>query len=639
MISLTLPDGTVRNFDKPVTGAEFAASIGAGLARAALAVTCDGQLQDLSTLIERDGAVAVITARSKEALPLLRHDAAHVMAEAVQELYPDCQVTFGPATETGFYYDFARDTPFSTDDLAAIEQRMHDIVDRDEAITREAWDRATAIAWFEQRGEHFKAEWITQIAGDEPVTIYRQGQWLDLCRGPHLPSTGRLGHAFRLMKVSGAYWRGDKNNAQLQRITGTCWPTKEALETYLFQLAEAERRDHRRIGREMDLFHLQEEAPGQVFWHPKGWTLFRILESFIRDRMQHAGYAEVKTPQLIDRALFCASGHWDMYGDNMYKVEMDGGERIAGIKPMNCPGHVQIFRQGIKSYRDLPVRYAEFGACHRNEPSGALHGIMRVRAFTQDDGHIFCTPEQSVGESARYIALQLSIYRDLGFDQIDVKLALRPVVRGGDDASWDLAEGALRSALDQAGLAYEELPGEGAFYGPKIEFHLHDSIGRTWQCGTLQYDAVLPERLDASYIGEDGARHRPVMLHRAVLGSLERFLGILIEQYAGRFPLWLAPIQLVIVTITRDADDYATEIAALLAQAGIRVETDLRNETINYKVREHSLKKIPLLFVVGKREAEARKVAQRRLGGESQVLLDLDTAISNLREEAAQPGA
>jgi threonyl-tRNA synthetase len=639
MVALTLPDNSVREFDHPVTGVELAQSIGPGLAKAALALKVDGAWRDLAFVIHDDAHVEIVTSKSPGVLELLRHDAAHVLAEAVQELYPGTQITFGPSTETGFYYDFVRDEPFSTDDLAEIEARMHEIVKRDEAITREVWNRDAAVRFFKSIGENYKAEWVSEIPGDEELTLYRQGNWIDLCRGPHLPSTAKLGHAFKLMKVAGAYWRGDARNAQLQRIYGTAWATQEQLDQYLFQLAEAEKRDHRRLGREMDLFHLQEEASGQVFWHPKGWTLFRVLETFIRDRLATAGYAEVKTPQLIDQSLFRASGHWDMYGENMFKVEIDGGERLAGVKPMNCPGHVQIFRQGLKSYRDLPIRYSEFGACHRNEPSGALHGIMRVRAFTQDDAHIFCTEDQVVEECEAYIRLQLGVYRDLGFEKIDVKLALRPTVRGGDDATWDKAEAALRSALDRANLQYEDLPGEGAFYGPKIEFHLHDAIGRTWQCGTLQFDAVLPERLDASYIGEDGQRHRPVMLHRAILGSIERFVGILIEQYAGRLPLWLSPLQIVVATITSDADAYAGEVLKACHAAGLRAEVDLRNEKINYKVREHSHAKVPVLLVVGKREAEQGLVAIRRLGGEQQEILSLKDALHALTEEARPPKA
>ena len=636
-ITLTLPDGATRQFDGPVTGAAVAASIGAGLAKAALAIRVDGKLRDLSGVIDHDAKIAIVTRDQPAGIELLRHDAAHVMAQAVKTLFPDAQVTIGPSIDTGFYYDFARDQPFALEDLAAIEAKMREIVKADQPFVREEWPREQAIAYFEHLGEHYKAQIIRDLPEDEVISIYRQGDFLDLCLGPHAPTTGKIGQGFKLTKLAGAYWRGDSRNPMLQRIYGTSWASEKELEQYLFQLEEAEKRDHRRLGRELDLFHLQEEAPGQVFWHPKGWTLFRILENFIRNRLDRNGYAEVKTPQLVDQSLFRASGHWDMYGTNMFKVEHDEGAKIAGIKPMNCPGHVQIFRQGLKSYRDLPIRYSEFGACHRNEPSGALHGIMRVRAFTQDDAHIFCTEDQVVEECEAYIRLQLGVYQDLGFEKIDVKLALRPDERFGTDAIWDKAEGSLRSALDRAGLAYEDLPGEGAFYGPKIEFHLHDAIGRTWQCGTLQYDGVLPERLDASYIGEDGQRHRPVMLHRAILGSLERFIGILIEQHAGRFPLWLAPVQLVVATITSDADSYAVEVQKACIAAGLRAEIDLRNEKINFKVREHSLAKIPALLVVGKRESETGMVALRRLGGKDQENLALGDAINRLSVESAVP--
>jgi threonyl-tRNA synthetase len=639
MVAITLPDGNVRRFDGPVAGADIAAAIGPGLAKAALAIKVDGALKDLSMPIERDARIEIVTRTHPAALELLRHDCAHVLAEAVQELYPGTQITFGPATDNGFYYDFVRSEPFSTEDFAKIEAKMREIVDRDEKITREVWSRDEAVRWFREHNEKYKAEWVGEIPDGEEISIYRQGNWLDMCTGPHLPSTGKLGKAFKLMKISGAYWRGDAKNAQLQRIYGTCWPDDKQLAAYLHQLEEAEKRDHRRIGREMDLFHQQEEAAGMVFWHPKGWTLWRTLENFIRDRIAAAGYQEVRTPQLIDKSLFKASGHWDIYGDNMFKVVIDKGEREFGIKPMNCPGHVQIFRQGLKSYRDLPLRFSEFGSCHRNEPSGALHGIMRVRAFTQDDGHIFCTEEQVTPESVRYCELQMRVFRDLGFEDVIVKLALRPSPRAGTDEVWDRAEEGLRVALRAAGLPFEELPGEGAFYGPKVEFHLTDAIGRTWQCGTLQLDFVLPERLDASYVGEDGQRHRPVMLHRALLGSMERFVGVLIEHYAGHLPLWLAPLQAVVATITSDADAFAGQVQAALAAAGLRAETDLRNEKINYKVREHSLAKVPVLLVVGKKEAAEGTVALRRLGGEKQEILALAEAVNRLKAEAAVPGA
>ena len=636
-ISLTLPDGSARDYEGPVTGAEVAASIGPGLAKAALAIKVGGVLKDLSATIDGDAAIEIVTAGHEDSLELLRHDCAHVLAEAVQELYPDTQVTFGPAIENGFYYDFARATPFTPEDLAAIEKRMHEIVDRDETITREVWGRDEAIRHFSSIGEKYKAEHIETLASDAEISIYRQGDWLDLCVGPHLPSTKKLGHAFKLTKVSGAYWRGDAKNEQLQRVYGTCWETEKQLKAYLTMVEEAEKRDHRRLGREMNLFHLQEEAVGSVFWHPKGWTLYRTVEDYMRRRQAEAGYVEVKTPQLIDRALWEASGHWEKFHEHMFIAESEG--RSLAVKPMNCPGHVQIFRQGITSYRDLPLRMAEFGACHRNEPSGALHGLMRVRAFTQDDGHIFSTPEQINSETVTFCDLLKSVYSDFGFEDLVVKFSDRPPVRAGDDATWDRAEAALKGAVEEAGLPYSLNPGEGAFYGPKLEFVLRDAIGRDWQCGTFQVDFVLPERLGASYVGEDGEKHRPVMLHRAILGSFERFLAILIEQHAGRFPLWLAPMQVTVATITSDADDYAIQVKQKMAAAGIRVEADLRNEKINYKVREHSLAKVPIMAVVGRREAEEGKVALRRLGSKAQEILALDDAVARIKAEAAGPGA
>jgi threonyl-tRNA synthetase len=638
-VAVTLPDGSVRKFPGPVSGAELAKAIGPGLAKAALALKVDGAAKDLAAVIDHDAKVAIVTRTSPEALELLRHDAAHVMAEAAKELFPDVQVTFGPATETGFYYDFARDHPFTPEDLVKLEQRMHEIVDRDEAITREVWSRDDAVRFFKSIGEKYKAEWIQEIPPHEEISIYRQGKFVDLCTGPHLPSTGKLGHAFKVMKVAGAYWRGDAKNQQLQRVYGTAFPDQKQLDAYLHQLEEAEKRDHRRLGRELDLFHQQEEAVGSVFWHPKGWTLYRTIESYLRRRLEAAGNVEVKTPQLIDRALWEASGHWEKFRHNMFTVkdEDEGHERILALKPMNCPGAVQIFRQGLKSYRDLPLRLAEFGSCHRNEPSGALHGIMRVRAFTQDDGHIFCTEDQINSESVAFCDLLRSVYKDFGFEDVTVKFSDRPPVRAGSDETWDKAEAALRHATEAAGLPYTLNPGEGAFYGPKLEFVLRDAIGRDWQCGTLQVDFVLPERLDASYIGEDGQRHRPVMLHRAILGSMERFIAILIEQYSGRFPLWLAPVQATVLTITSEADSYAREVAEVAAAGGLRAETDLRNEKITYKVREHSLAKVPALLVVGKREAETRSVAIRRLGGKEQEILALDEAVARLTAEAAPP--
>ncbi len=635
MVAITLPDGSVRSFDTPVSGAEVAAAIGPGLAKDALAVKVDGRLVDLAAVLDRDVRLEIVTRGHPDALELLRHDCAHVMAEAVQELYPGTQVTFGPAIENGFYYDFARAEPFTPDDLERIETRMREIVARDEAITREVWDRAEAIRYFDEIGEKYKAQHIETLPGDEEISIYRQGDWLDLCIGPHLPSTGKLGRGFKLTKVSGAYWRGDSRNEQLQRITGTCWETEKQLKAYLRMLEEAEKRDHRRLGREMNLFHLQEEATGSVFWHPKGWTLWRVVEDYMRRRLDAAGYLEVKTPLLIDRSLWEASGHWEKFREHMFIAESEG--RILAVKPMNCPGHVQIFKQGITSYRDLPLRLAEFGACHRNEPSGALHGLMRVRAFAIDDAHIFCTEDQINGETVAFCELLMSIYRDFGFEDVIVKFADRPPVRAGADETWDRAERALTEAVAETDLEVTLNPGEGAFYGPKLEFVLRDAIGRDWQCGTFQVDFVLPERLDANYVAEDGAKHRPVMLHRAILGSFERFLAILIEQHAGRFPLWLAPLQVVVATITSDADAYAGEVSAALAEAGLRTEADLRNEKINYKVREHSLAKIPVIAVVGRREAEEGTVALRRLGGKEQEFLALPDAVARLRSEAAAP--
>ena len=646
MISITLPDGSVRTFEAPVDGAALAASIGPGLAKAALALVVDGEPRDLAHVIDADARVEIVTRDHAAALELLRHDAAHVMAEAVQELYPGTQVTFGPAIEDGFYYDFYREEPFTPDDLERIEKRMHEIVARNEAITREIWERDEAIRYFADKGERFKAEHVETLPKDEDISIYRQGAWLDLCTGPHLPATGKLGRAFKLMKLAGAYWRGDSRNTQLQRIYGTAWRDEKELKAYLHRLEEAEKRDHRRLGREMGLFHIQEEAAGSIFWHPKGWTLYRACQDYMRRRLEAAGYIEVKTPQLIDRTLWERSGHWEKFRDDMFIAEVDEGDaagtgnrKMLALKPMNCPGHVQIFRQGIKSYRDLPVRMAEFGSCHRNEPSGALHGLMRVRAFTQDDAHIFCTEDQITSETEEFCDLLMSVYRDFGFEDVVVKFSDRPEVRAGEDAVWDKAEAALLEATQAAGLEYTLNPGEGAFYGPKLEFVLKDTIGRDWQCGTLQVDFVLPERLDAAYVGEDGVKHRPVMLHRAILGSFERFIGVLIEQYAGRFPLWLAPVQAVVATITNDADDYAAKVFGALQAAGLRAELDTRPEKINYKVRGHSLAKTPFMLVVGAREAADGTVAVRRLGGKTQEILALDEALHTLTEESAPPDA
>jgi len=642
MPSITLPDGSIKEFDQPVSGADIAASIGPGLAKAALALRIDGETRDLATVITGDTTVEIVTAKSDDeiVLSLLRHDAAHILAEAAQELYPGTQITFGPATEDGFYYDFARDEPFTPEDLEKIEEKMHEIVKRDEAITREIWDRDQVRQWFIDNGEAFKAEWSQEIPADEEISIYKQGDWLDMCTGPHLPSTGKLGHAFKLLRVSGAYWRGDPKNPQLQRIYGTAWRSEKELKAYLHRVEEAEKRDHRKLGRALDLFHIQEEAVGSVFWHPKGWTLYRAVEDYMRRRQEQDGYVEVKTPQLVDRALWERSGHWDKFRDNMFLAQDGKGEeseRVMALKPMNCPGHVQIFRHGIKSYRDLPLRMAEFGSCHRFEPSGALHGIMRVRAFTQDDAHIFCREDQIMEESQKFITLLSSVYRDFGFSEFSIKFSDRPDVRAGSDDVWDRAEAALKEAVDASGMEYTLNPGEGAFYGPKLEFVLRDAIGRDWQCGTLQADFVLPERLDADYTDADGSRKRPVMLHRAIIGSFERFLGILIENFAGKFPIWLSPVQVVVATITNDVDDYAKEVHAALETAGLRAELDVRPEKINYKVREHSVAKTPVIFVVGGREAEDRKVAIRRLGSQGQTISQMDVAIASLREEAQPP--
>ncbi|MEC8108881.1 MAG: threonine--tRNA ligase [Pseudomonadota bacterium] len=636
MPNITLPDGSVRSYDGPVTAATIASDIGPGLAKAALFAVVDGNEWDLSRIIETDAAVALVTVKDDAALTLLRHDCAHVMAEAVLELFPETQVTIGPAIENGFYYDFHRDKAFSENDLAAIEKRMHEIIDRDETIVRSVWSRDDAVAFYQKNNEPFKVELVEAIPDDETVTFYQQGHFIDLCRGPHSPSTGKIGHAFKLMKVAGAYWRGDSNRPMLQRIYGTIWTSEKDLNAYLTMLEEAEKRDHRKLGKQLGLFHLQEEAAGSVFWHAKGWVLYREIEAYVRRRLEEAGYNEVKTPQLVDRSLWEASGHWDKFGENMFTAQSED-ERTMALKPMNCPCHVQIFRQGIKSYRDLPLRMAEFGSCHRNEPSGALHGIMRVRAFTQDDAHIFCTEDQITDESVKFCSLLQSIYADFGFDDVRVKFSDRPEVRAGDDATWDRAETALSDATHAAGLDTVLNPGEGAFYGPKLEFVLRDSIGRDWQCGTLQVDFVLPDRLDAEYVGEDGNRHRPVMLHRAILGSMERWIGILIEQYSGRMPAWLAPVQIVVASITESANDYAREVAARAAAAGIRVETDLRNEKISYKVREHSVMKVPFILAVGGREAEAGTVALRRLGSNNQQVLNADETITMLRDESLAP--
>ena len=658
MLKIALPDGSVREVPAGTTPAEIAASIGPGLAKAAIAARVNGEVRDIMRPLEADATLALITARDEaDALELTRHDFAHVLAEAVQALFPGTQITFGPSTDDGFYYDFApKERQFTEEDLPAIEAEMRSIIGRDEPLIREVWRRADLIAKWQADGETFKAEWAADLPESEELTVYRAGNWMDMCRGPHLASTGKLDpQAFKLTRVSGAYWRGDQDNAVLSRIYGTGWLNKKQLDAHLVRLEEAAKRDHRRIAQDMDLFHLQQEAQGSVFWHPKGYILWRVLEAYMRRRLDDAGYAEIKTPQLMDARLWELSGHWGKFRENMFVVPdevpgtdpdkpvLTGAGDLMALKPMNCPAHVQVFRQGIKSYRDLPLRLAEFGCCHRNEPHGALHGIMRVRQFTQDDAHIFCTEDQIFDETVLFIELLDKIYRDLGFADYAVKLALRPENRAGDDALWDKAERTLHRATTLArgnaeGLSeVEMLPGEGAFYGPKLEFHLTDAIGRTWQCGTLQLDYVLPERLDASYVGEDGAKHRPVMLHRAILGTFERFIGILIEHHAGRFPVWLAPVQAVVATIVSDADSYAEDVVAKLRAAGVRVEADLRNEKINYKVREHSLAKVPHLLVIGKREADEQTVAVRTLGSDGQRIMSLEDAITMLAQEGTPP--
>lgn len=637
-LSLTFPDGAVRNYDDGVTPLAVAEGISKSLAKKAVAAKLDGQWWDLTRPIEKDGKFELVVRDSADGLEVLRHDAAHVLAQAVQDLFPGTQVTIGPTVEDGFYYDFARDEPFSTDDFEKIEKRMREIVDADLPIRREVWNREDAIQHFNSIGETFKAQIIDDIIPPgEPITVYRQGnEWKDLCRGPHLPSTGRLGKAFKLMKLAGAYWRGDQNNQQLQRIYGTAWADEKQLEEYLKRLEEAEKRDHRKLGRQMDLFHMQEEGRGMVFWHEKGLTLWRIVEQYMRRRLEAAGYVEVRTPQVLDRVFWEKSGHWENYRAHMFVCETVEGETLA-LKPMNCPGHVQIFKFGQKSYRDLPLRMAEFGACHRYEPSGALHGLMRVRAFTQDDAHIFCREDQIEEEVASFIELARSIHADFGLESDHITLGTRPTPRAGSDAFWDMAETQLMNAARKAGVEPVIAAGDGAFYAPKLDFQLKDAIGRIWTCGTIQNDYVLPDRLGAEFVGEDGAKHKPVMLHRAILGSLERFIGILIENVAGAFPLWLAPVQVVVATITQEADAYANEVAAAMRKAGLRVETDLRNEKVGYKVREHSLQKVPVIAVVGRKEAEERTVALRRLGGEAQTVLSLDAALAALSEEAKAP--
>jgi len=636
MPTIQLPDGSDRQFDADVTAGDVAMDISRGLAKNAVAARVNDELWDLTRPIGGDARVEIITRDSEEGLELLRHDAAHVMAEAVKEIWPETQVTIGPAIENGFYYDFAREESFTPEDLETIEARMREIVARDETIVREVWHRDEAIRFFREQGEHYKAEIIEDLPADETITMYRQGDFIDLCRGPHLPSTAKLGSAFKLTRVSGAYWRGDSNNPMLQRIYGTAWANDKQLRVYLKQLEEAERRDHRRLGRIMDLFHFQEEAPGAVFWHPRGWSLFKKLIEYMRARQAEAGYDEVNTPEIMDRSLWEASGHWQSFGEHMFTTDTEDGRKYA-IKPMNCPGHVQVFKQGITSYRDLPKRLSEFGKVHRYEPSGALHGMLRVRAFTQDDAHIFCTPDQLTDETIKVCDQILKIYSDFGFDDVAIKFSDRPEVRVGEDAVWDQAENALLEALKRSGLDYTHNPGEGAFYGPKLEFVLRDAIGRDWQCGTHQVDLNLPNRLGATYIGEDGQKHTPVMLHRAIFGSLERFIGILLEHHEGKLPLWLAPTQAKVLTITSDADDYAIELVDKLRAVGINADADLRNEKISYKVREHSVAKVPVLLAVGQREVDENTVAVRRLGNKQQKVLSADDAISQLAEETRLP--
>ncbi|ASL74783.1 threonine--tRNA ligase [Ralstonia solanacearum] len=632
MIAITLPDGSRREFPGPVTVAEVAQSIGAGLAKAALAGRIDGQLVDTSFRIEQNVDLAIVTDKDTDGLDVIRHSTAHLLAYAVKELYPEAQVTIGPVIENGFYYDFAYKRPFTPEDLVAIEKRMAELAKKDEKVTREVWSRDDAVKLFEGMGEKYKAEIIASIPEDQEIGLYREGNFVDLCRGPHVPSTGKL-KVFKLMKVAGAYWRGDSNNEMLQRIYGTAWAKKEDQEAYLHMLEEAEKRDHRKLGKLLDLFHLQEEAPGMVFWHPKGWQIWQAVEQYMRGRLAGAGYSEVRTPQVMDRGLWERSGHWENYKENMFVTESE--KREYAIKPMNCPGHVQIFNHGLRSYRDLPLRLAEFGACHRNEPSGALHGLMRVRGFVQDDAHIFCTEGQIMAEAKDFNDLAFSIYEDFGFENVAVKLALRPDKRAGTDEIWDHAEEGLRTALRACGVEWEELPGEGAFYGPKVEYHIKDAIGRSWQCGTLQLDLVLPERLGAEYVAEDNSRKRPVMLHRAILGSFERFLGILLENHAGALPLWLAPEQVVIMSIADAHAEYAEAVAQSLQKQGFRASADLRNEKITYKIREHSLQKVPYLVVVGDKERDGNQVAVRARGNVDLGSMPVSTFVERLQNDFA----
>jgi threonyl-tRNA synthetase len=630
MISIRLPDGSERQFEQPVTVAQVAQSIGAGLAKAALAGKVDGQLVDTSTVIDHDASLAIVTDRDAEGVDIIRHSTAHLLASAVKDLYPEAQVTIGPVIENGFYYDFAYSRPFTPEDLARIEKRMTEIVRKDEAVTRRVVSRDEAVEYFAGIGEKYKAELIAAIPGDEEIKLYSHGGFTDLCRGPHVPSTGKL-KVFKLMKVAGAYWRGDAKSEQLQRIYGTAWGRKEDQEAYLHMLEEAEKRDHRKLGRQLDLFHLQDEAPGMVFWHPQGWALWQSVEQYMRRRLIDSGYLEIRTPQIMDKSFWERSGHWQNYRENMFTTESE--KRDYAIKPMNCPGHVQVFNHGLRSYRDLPMRYAEFGSCHRNEPSGALHGLLRVRGFVQDDAHIFCTEDQIIGEAIAYNTLAMSVYKDFGFQHIDIKLSLRPEKSAGSNQTWQRAEQGLRDALSACGLQWEELPGEGAFYGPKIEYHIKDAIGRSWQCGTLQLDFVLPERLDAEYVAEDNSRRRPAMLHRAILGSFERFIGILIENHAGAMPAWLAPTQATVLNIAENQREYADSVAQSLKKQGFRITSDLRNEKISYKIREYTILKVPYLLVVGDKEREAQTVAVRARGGIDLGSMPVDAFVERLRED------
>jgi threonyl-tRNA synthetase len=632
MVAITLPDGAVRKYDAPLSVRDVAASIGPGLAKAAIAGKVDGKVVDTSFMIDRDSKLAIVTDKDPEGLEVIRHSTAHLLAYAVKELFPDAQVTIGPVIEDGFYYDFSYKRPFTPEDLAAIEQRMAELAKKDEPVLRSVMPRDDAVKFFENMGEYYKAEIIASIPGNEDISLYREGGFIDLCRGPHVPSTGRL-KVFKLMKVAGAYWRGDSRNEMLQRIYGTAWTRKEDLEAYLHRIEEAEKRDHRKLGKQLDLFHTQDEAPGMVFWHPKGWSIWQQVEQYMRKVYQDNGYQEVKAPQILDRSLWERSGHWQNFKENMFTTESE--KRDFAVKPMNCPGHILIFNSDLRSYRDLPLRYGEFGQCHRNEPSGALHGIMRVRGFTQDDGHIFCSEDQIQDECIAFNKLALNVYRDFGFYDITIKIALRPDKRLGDDATWDRAEGALRNALRECGVEWTELPGEGAFYGPKIEYHLKDSLGRSWQCGTMQVDFQMPGRLGAEYVAADDTRKTPVMLHRAIVGSLERFIGILIENCAGALPLWLAPQQAIVLNITDRTAAYADRVVAALKAAGFRAGSDLRNEKITYKIREHSLQKLPYQLIVGDKEQQANTVAVRTRGGEDLGAMPLDALLERLRQEVA----